>query len=80
MPEYVYGCPAGHRAVVAHPMLQDPLVPCAECGQRMRRVPQAHAINWGSLRPSAGELHPNIQRAIADAPRKREEYMEKHND
>lgn len=74
MPEYIYMDKNDHRQTMTLPMAYSEPVICSVCGATMWRKPQAVAISWGGLRPSQGEIHPNIQHMINDAPRRREEY------
>lgn len=71
--QYVYRCPdCGSERVITHAMTADPLVVCSECGGHMRRRPQNVKVNWGGLKPSQGDIHPNIRQLIDDAPRRRD--------
>lgn len=53
MPTYVYGCKQhpDYRPEVVHAFAEEPLIVCPECGERMRRVPQAfrYYMNPGLL-------------------------------
>lgn len=76
MPEYIYRCPECQNEVtVAESMLAESQIYCSECDEQMRRKPLWMRVNWGGLRPSQGELHPNIKREIAAAERSREEMI-----
>ena len=76
MPEYIYRCPeCQNEATVIEPMLAESQITCGKCGEQMRRKPLWMRVNWGGLRPSQGELHPNIKKEIAAAERNREEMI-----
>jgi hypothetical protein len=74
MPEYIYIDKNDHRQTMTLPMTYGTAVICTTCGLEMWRKPQAAAITWGGLKPSQGQIHPDIQHMIDDAPRRREEY------
>lgn len=78
MPVYVYVDPAGHEREVAHPIDHAEPVICPECGLEMWRKPQAFGVNWGGLKPSAGELSPAVRRLIDSAPERRDRFAAKH--
>jgi len=72
---YVYRCTiCGYQDDYEHGMLEDCEIWCPKCGGQMRRRPQKVRVNWGGLRPSQGEIHPNIKAQIENAPRYREEH------
>ncbi len=74
MPQYLYIDEAGHTRDVFVRMLYTTAIVC-ECGRVMHRKPQVTRINWSGLRPSAGEVHPNISRHVADTPRRLDNYL-----
>ena len=79
MPLYVYRCTgeAHHEHDVLEGMLDGEIEHlCPDCGERAFRKPQAVAVTWGGLKPSQGELPPNIQRSIDEAPMRREREVE----
>jgi hypothetical protein len=78
MPEYTYICTVGHTFEIAERMLYTTGRVCQACGQPMRRKPQTHAVNWGMLRPSQGELSATVRDLIDTAPERRERYQERH--
>ena len=74
MPDYDYRCPAcGEELTETHGMLAGPKIICG-CGETMAKVLQAPAVMWGGLRPSQGEIHPNI-RAMGT---QRETFQKEH--
>ena len=76
MPEYVYGCSEDKehpRVICSHGMMDHVYMWCYECNAKMKRVPQRLAVNWNGLKPSEGELTPEIKRVIEDAPRRRDQ-------
>lgn len=76
MPEYLYRCAdCGYSDYIVHGMRDIPEVCCPVCGQPMKKRPVMLSVNWGGLRPSQGEIHPNIKRVIDDAPRRRDEEV-----
>jgi len=77
-PEYCYICEAGHIQDEFHGMDDDPAICCNECGGEMRKKITAPTINWNGMKPSSGEIHPNIQRLIDTAPERRAKFAERH--
>ena len=76
MPEYTYRCVVcNRREVKEHSMFTAPVY--EHCGQEMKRVPQAPAVNWNGPRPSAGGVSNYMQEHIDGAPRKRDEIAER---
>ena len=69
---YVYLCQNGHEIELSHSMHEAGPDAC-ECGADLHRVPQVPMINWNGLKPSQGDIHPNIKRMVEDAPRRREQ-------
>jgi len=78
MPTYVYRCKCGNETIVVEPMMAISDVYCNECGSVMWRKPQLLRINWNGLKPSQGEIHPNIREFIDDTPRRTEAMEEKY--
>lgn len=79
MPEYIYHCvECGYEEEVTEPMIIEAIHICPDCGAIVYRRPQVVAVNWGGLKPSQGELHPNIKQIINDAPRRRENEVKDH--
>ena len=78
MPEYLYMCACGARLWISHQMDADPDIKCPQCQSTMWRKPQAHAVNWGGLKPSAGELAPAIKNHIDNIDQIREETDKKY--
>ena len=74
MPSYVYRCECGRDVERFERMFYSTAVVCPDCGGDMWRVPQRTAVVWGGLRPSQGELHPEVRSMIDDAPRNRDTY------
>ena len=77
MPDYDYKClDCGHKLVINHPMINYDAPRCPKCAEvRLQKVYKKVNINWGGLRPSQGEIHPNIKQLIDDAPRRRDETI-----
>jgi len=75
---YVYKCPAGRTIELEHRIYYSTAVICAECGERMYRVPQPFLVNWNGLRPSQGELTGEVKEYLRDADRRRAEFEVKH--
>ena len=73
MPEYIYRCKNGHEAIVCHGMNDKLFLECFICDMPMRKRPLAPAVNWGGMKPSKGDLHPNMKRLIDEAPKRRDE-------
>lgn len=74
MPEYLYRCPnCGRTDYISHGMREKLELLCVICDTPMVKKPIALMVNWGGLKPSQGELHPNIKKVIDDAPRRRDE-------
>jgi hypothetical protein len=47
-----------------------------ECGLEMWRKPQRVRVNWNGLRPSQGELAPDIQNMVNTEDERRDKYLE----
>lgn len=76
MPEYLYRCTVCDREKVkVHSMFVQPTYLC--CNKTMTRKPQAAAINWNGLKPSAGRQTQFMDRHIDRAPRRRDEIIQK---
>jgi putative FmdB family regulatory protein len=74
MPEFIYRCrDCGSETEVTEPMHSRIPVICVQCGGTMRRRPLKVRVNWGGMKPSKGELHPNIKSWINGAQQRREE-------
>ena len=78
MPIYLYRDLRGHEKERAHPMLYSTAVMC-RCGLRMWRVPQAAYINWNGSR-AGQEPAPAVQELIRSAPRRRDAFLEQHEE
>lgn len=72
MPEYTYTDPQHHEAVMTISMKSTAVVICIACGAQMWRKPQLINVTWGGLRPSQGEIHPNIHALINGRSRRLE--------
>ncbi|MBU2249090.1 MAG: zinc ribbon domain-containing protein, partial [Gammaproteobacteria bacterium] len=73
---YVYRCRNCQiETEVSHRMTETPAIVCTKCGGIMRKRPQVIRVNWGGLRPSQGELAPEIAANIANAPRRQDEIQ-----
>ena len=77
MPEYLYKDGNGHRNSLFHRMGYSTAVICPDCGADMWRVPQLPNVNWGALRPSQGELHPNVKALVRNRERRVDEIEQK---
>lgn len=77
MPAYCYRCPKGHEIPRTERMLYGTAIVCESCQAAMHRVPQPVMVNWGGLRPSAGQMHPRIAEHIAAAPRLQDDMAAK---
>ena len=80
MPEFIYVDENDHAQTVTHRMLYSTGIVCASCGLDMWRKPQSFAVNWSGLRPSQGELHPNVRDLIDGAPQRRAEFEGIHEE
>lgn len=75
MVAYEYICElCGERFTVKAKAGEAPKSAECECGGRGRRQ-YSRNINWGGV-----ALHPGIKRLIDDAPRRRDEYAEVHEE
>jgi len=54
------------------------VIKCAVCKERMWRKPQMPRVNWNGLPPHKEIHNPVIQEMIHGAPRRRDEYLSKH--
>lgn len=77
-PLYDYVCEAGHLQSEFHRTDESPVIVCKECGDKMRKRISMPNVNWNGLKPSGGEIHPNIQKLIDTAPERREKFAERH--
>jgi hypothetical protein len=59
-------------------MDESPVIVCKECGKEMWRKPTMPNVSWNGLKPSSGEIHPNIQNLIDTAPERRDKFIERH--
>jgi hypothetical protein len=80
MPEYTYIDENDHTQTLSLPMFYSTAVICAACGLEMWRKPQTVAVNWGGLRPSIGELDPQIKHLIDTKDERREAFEEIHEE
>lgn len=53
---------------------------CVECGSLMWRKPQAVRVNWNGLKPSQGELHPELKELVDTAPERRAAFEIEHEE
>jgi hypothetical protein len=80
MPEYLYIDENEHTQTVTHPVVFDEPVTCVACGSEMWRKPQSFTVTWGGLRPSQGELHPEIKNLVDTAPERRAVFDKEHEE
>lgn len=74
MPEYIYIDAEGHEESISHTFkMCDGGIACW-CGLPMWRKPTDKAVNWGGIKPSAGNMSPAIQEHIDTLPEQRENY------
>jgi hypothetical protein len=79
MPEYTYTDDEGHEFTTwrsFHASEED--YTCEICGLEMYRAYQAPFINWGGLKPSSGEYHPEIQDLLDTKDERRAKFDEDH--
>lgn len=78
MPAYDYFCDqCGQKVTRHHSMFEGVPVICPECGCKMRKLITAMPrVNWGQIRPSDGELSPQVKALVTDTPRYRDEFEE----
>ena len=76
MPEYTYTCSNHHRILVEEGMFVNVIRTCKECKENMWRIPGKPNVNWGGLKPSQGELSPEIQDMVDREDERRDEYLE----
>ena len=76
MPDYIYICPSGHLKSVTESMITDAEHVCY-CGEKMWRKPVATFVNWGGLRPSQGELSPEVQDMVDREDERRDAFRER---
>jgi len=72
MPEYVYTCVCKNELTVIEPMQVEKRPTCPKCGLTMWRKPQPFRVNWNGLKPSDGELPPEIRQHVDSADENRE--------
>ena len=77
MPTYDFVCQNKHRHEHTIPIGEPMQVTCPECGCEMRKVFVMPGINWGGLKPSQGELSPEIKQHINGVSESRDRYLEK---
>jgi hypothetical protein len=77
MPVYTYLCEEKHETTLVHPMMETPIVYCPVCKRLMHKKPQHLGVNWNGMKPSQGQLHPNIQKLIDTVPERRDRLAEK---
>ena len=76
MGEYLYRCRVcGGEQTYEHSMLAEFIYSC--CGVTMLRMPQAPMVNWNGFKPSGGELSPFMKEHIDNAPKRRDEIVER---
>ena len=80
MPEYLMLCRNGHKLNVNQHMATNERVICIECGSVMWRKPQVVRVNWNGLKPSQGELHPELKELVDTAPERRAEFEIVHEE
>lgn len=84
MPRYDYKCDeCGYKTEVEHSADLDAIFYCTACGAAMRRsITEMPAVNWGGLKPSVGEIHPDIAKMVDEDNRRRreEQYRIRHGD
>lgn len=80
MPEYTMTCPNRHYATIEQPMITTDVVFCGVCGEAMWRKPQPVSINWNGLRPSQGELHPDVRELIDTQDQRQDAFQATHED
>ena len=78
MPIYQYIDRSDHQEFINHRMFYSTAIICATCGLEMWRKPQSIPVNWGGLRPSAGDLHPEVKELIDTADERRDKFVERH--
>ena len=80
MPEYLMRCKNGHEQTVFQHMEPTAQTTCPICGSPMWRKPQPVMVNWNGLRPSQGELHPEIKELVDTAPERRAAFEQEHEE
>ena len=78
MPIYLYTDENDHTQTVTHRMLYSTGVICIACGLQMWRKPQGFQVTWGGLRPSAGELDPEVKQLVNTADERRDKFIKRH--
>lgn len=81
MPRYLYRCNrCENEREEIHEMSFEGIMVCnrRNCLSPMHRVPQLVSINWNGVKPSGGGIDPSIEQWAADAPRRRAEFDEVH--
>ena len=80
MPEYLMMCKNKHTCTIEQPMVTTERVVCPDCGSLMWRKPQAVRVNWNGLKPSQGELDPEIKKLVDTAPERRAAFEIEHDE
>ena len=81
MPEYTYRCYAcGRQQNITHAMGADRAIVCNHCGGGTHRKYQATQVNWGGLKPSAGEHSPEMKSRFDNEIENRERFKEHKHD
>lgn len=78
MPDYTYVDQNYHAITITEPMVTSVQHICAACGLTMWRKPCIAAVNWGGLKPSAGEMSNTFKNLINGADERRDKYEELH--
>jgi hypothetical protein len=82
MPDYVYTDEDGHTVALTHRMddCDNFTIVCA-CGLDMARKPSWEGmVNYGGIRPSQGEYHPEVQELLATQGERRAEFEKRHEE
>jgi putative FmdB family regulatory protein len=79
MPVYEYICDeCGKVYEVSQDLREKEPIKCYTCNKLTKRKFTVPNINWNGLRPSQGEIHPNIKHHIEEvAPNNRKEWIKK---
>lgn len=78
MPEYKYIDDNAHETTVTHRMFYTTSIICVACGLKMWRKPQVVMVNWNGLKPSVGELDPEVKELIDTQDERRDKFIERH--
>ena len=79
MPEYIYIDEHKHTTTITMSMLDESPVLCT-CGAPMWRKPQIVGVIWGQPKPSAGGLHPTVDKLNKARPRLKDEFYKKREE